>query len=198
MKILSFIIICFSILAMLAFFMPWVKGAGSIVKPLDDSTKPIQDLEPTGIASGTVKATKGVIDTLTETLAPIKLKRTLTGYQIPIRENGGIKRIGGVVYLLYALPVIAILCAAFDLTANRRKIFDLVTFLIALTTFILLHKQVSALNREGLFVKIQACKGFYLTMYSFLGIGIAAFIKLSMTTKKHVSNLRGRTGPRPK
>lgn len=197
MKILSFIIVFFSILAVAAFFMPWVKGAGSIVKPVDDSTKPIQDLEPTGMARETVKTTKGIIDTLTGTLVPIKLKRTLAGYQIPISEDKAIKRIGAVVYFLYILPVIAILAAAFNLTPNRGKITVLSTFLVTLAVFVLMYKQVSALNREGLFVKIESCKGFWLTMYSFLGISLAAFIKLLTTTKKHMSNLRDRTGSRP-
>lgn len=177
--------------------MPWVKGAGSIVKPVDDSTKPIQNVEPTGMVKETIKTTRGIIDTLTETLVPIKLKRTLAGYQIPISDNKDIKRIGAVVYFLYALPVIAILAAAFNLTPNRGKITVLSTFLIALAVFVLMYKQVLALNREGLFVKIESCKGFWLTMYSFLGISLAALIKLLTTTKKHVSNLQGRTGSRP-
>ncbi len=197
MKILSFIIVFFSILAVVAFFMPWVKGAGSIVKPVDDSTKPIQNVEPTGMVKETIKTTRDIIDTLTETLVPIKLKRTLAGYQIPISDDKAIKRIGAVVYFLYALPIIAILCATFSLTPNRGKITVLFTFLITLAVFVLMYKQVSALNREGLFVKIESCKGFWLTMYSFLGISLAAFIKLLTTTKKHAFNLRGRTGFRP-
>lgn len=178
MKVLNFIIICFSVLAVVSFFMPWVNGAGSIVKPVDDSTKPIQNLEPTGVTKGTVKTTRGIIDTLTETLISIRLKRTLAGYQIPISKNKGIKRIGAAIYLLYTLPFMAVLCSAFVLMSKRKKIFDLFTFLIALIVFILLYKQISTLNKEGLFVKIQAGKGFWLTLYSFLGISLASFIKL--------------------
>lgn len=185
MKVLNPIIICFSVLTVVAFFMPWIKGAGSIAKPIDDSTKAIQDLEPTGVTKGIVKTTKGIADILTETLTPIRLKHTLAGYQIPISGNKEIKRIGPVVYLLYTLPVVAIICAIFSLMVNRKRMFSLFTFLIALALFILLYKQVSALNKEGLFVKIQACKGYWLTLYSFLGIVIASFIKLITSGKKY-------------
>jgi len=178
MKVLNFIIICFSVLVVVSFFMPWVKGAGSIAKPVDDTTKPIQELEPTGVAKGTVKTGKGVIDALTETVTPIKLKQTLAGYQIPISKDENIRKVGGVIYSLYTLPFAAILCTIFALMSKRKKILDLFTFLIALTVSVLLYTQISTLNKEGLFVKIQACKGFWLTLYSFLGIGFASFIKL--------------------
>ena len=180
MKALKFIIAFFSLLAVVAFFMPWIKGAGSTVKPVDDSTRAVQDLEPTGVTKGAIKVTKGIVDILTETLTPIRLKQTLAGYQIPISKNKQIKKIGVVIYLLYALPVAAIICAIFGLKRRRKKMLDLFTFLIALAVFILMYKQVSALNREGLFAKIQVCKGYWLTLYSFLGISLASFIKLLM------------------
>lgn len=180
MKVLKFIIISFSLLAVIAFFMPWIKGAGSIVKPVDDSTKVVRDLEPTGITKGAIKTTIGVLDALTEALTPIRLKQTLAGYQIPISKNKQIRKIGAIVYLLYALPVMAIICAVFSLKSGHKKMFDLFTLLIALIVFILLFKQVSAFYKEGLFIKIQACKGYWLTSYSFLGISLASFIKLLM------------------
>ncbi|UCD55297.1 MAG: hypothetical protein JSV93_00430, partial [Candidatus Omnitrophota bacterium] len=118
-----------------------------------------------------------------ETLAAISLKRTLAGYQIPTSKNKGIKRIGIVRYLLYTLPLVAILCAALALMSERNKKFDLFAFLIGLVVLISMSKQISALHKEGLFVKIQACKGFWFTLFSFLGITVAAFIKLLYARK---------------
>ncbi|UCD55118.1 MAG: hypothetical protein JSV93_06320 [Candidatus Omnitrophota bacterium] len=103
---MNYIIIGLSALVVISFFLPWVKGTGSIVKPVEDSTKAIQDLK---LTKETAKTTRGVVDTLTETLAAISLKRTLAGYQIPTSKNKGIKRIGIVRYLLYSLPLVAIL-----------------------------------------------------------------------------------------
>lgn len=163
--------------------MPWIKGAGSIVKPLGDSTKVIQELEPTGAAKGTVKVGRGIVDAVTETITPIKLKKTLKGYQIPLSKNKEIKQIGPGIYLLYLLPILGIVLAFLSSVTKGKKMFNFLTFFIALGTFVVFSLQVSAINKEGLFVKIQSCQGYWLTLYSFLGISLLAFVKILISFK---------------
>ncbi len=158
--------------------MPWIEGAGSMVKPLDDSTKVIQELEPTGAAKETVKVARGIVDVLTETVTPIRLKQALKGYQIAISDNNEIKKIGPGLYLLYLLPILGIALAFLSSVTEGKKMFNFLTFFIAFGIFVALSLQVSAINREGLFVKIQSCPGYWLTLYSFLGISLLVLVKI--------------------
>ncbi|MCK4519279.1 MAG: hypothetical protein KAU12_04075, partial [Candidatus Omnitrophica bacterium] len=82
MKLLDFIIVCVCFVIIGAFFAPWVKGAGSLVKPVDDFAGIFHRVEPMGILRTLVKTATGTVDAVTGIILPIKLKRVLSGYQI--------------------------------------------------------------------------------------------------------------------
>lgn len=178
MRILLYlVVIVIACVAVYSFFMPWVTGEGSLVKPVDDMTKGIQKVDKTHVTQGITMIGKGVADTLTQAVIPIKLKKTLAGYQIPIYEYKE-KAIGPKAYFLYVFPAAAIICVLFSTMGNRRKLFGLLAFLIALGIAFILYSQIGAFNREGLFAKIQACKGIFIMLYSFAAMTVVLFIKL--------------------
>ncbi len=175
MKILDFIIVCICFVIIGAFFAPWVKGAGSLVKPVDDAAGIFHRAEPTGILRTLVKTVTGTVDAVTGIILPVKLKRALSGYQMPISEET--KQLRPAIYLMYLLPLAGFICAVLSISANRKKSPVFIAFLIAAAAFALLFGQVEELSREGVFIKIEACYGFTLTLYSFLALGATLLIK---------------------
>lgn len=61
MKLLKFITFYVSVVIIAAFFNPWIEGEGSIVKPVDDTTKKLQDADASGVTKGVVQSTIGYI-----------------------------------------------------------------------------------------------------------------------------------------
>ncbi|MFH1656052.1 MAG: hypothetical protein ABH954_05535 [Candidatus Omnitrophota bacterium] len=174
LKIFNFIIFCLAVLIIVSFFMPWVQGEASLLKPIEDSTKAIQESDFTGLARGSIKISRKIVDSITQALSGKKLNQTLKGFQIPLVAAEKGRRI---VYLLYIVPVFAILCWWLSVLGNRKKYFDATAALIALGIFAIFYKQMSVLNREGLFVNIKACCWLPITINSFLAIGVLAFLK---------------------
>ncbi len=176
-------IICLTIIA--SFFMPWIAGSGSLAKPLDDSTSIIQNIEPTGLFRVMVKTAKGTVDAATALISPINLDRKLKGYEIPIAdETEGLRP---KIYLIYILPLIALI--VFFAVLKRKQTFagKIFRFVFVITIASFLFIQVESLNRERLFLKIEALYGFFLTLYGYMALSILTFLKIfsRQTTKSH-------------
>ncbi|MFC1703207.1 hypothetical protein ACFL1E_00290 [Candidatus Omnitrophota bacterium] len=171
---ISFLIFCVSVVIIIAFFMPWVTGSGSIIKPLADSTKVIQDVDFTGVAKTTVTITKGVVDGFTALFTGKKLKLTLSGYQIPLEFQ---EETGNIVYLLYFLPLFALLCAWSSVYRKYTRFFDVVSGLAALGMFAFFYKHLSVIDQERLFADIEVCTGLQVVTHSLLALGILSLMK---------------------
>ncbi|MFC1632113.1 hypothetical protein ACFL1I_08080 [Candidatus Omnitrophota bacterium] len=198
MKILKVMIFCVSVAIILAFFNPWVKGEGSIVKAVDDKTKKLQEADATGVTRGVVQSTKGIVDKTTELFTPIKLKQTLSGFQITQSKNKSLKKIGPKLYLAYLPVLIALFCGLLSLFGRKRLWPIAATFFLSWGMFLVLDILVFSLHREGLFAKIRPCCGLIFTEYAFLGIVAISFLEAIVSAKQK----QGRTeeiinGPTP-
>lgn len=182
LRILSFSIICISVFVIIAFFMPWVSGRGSILEPLNDSTKFIQKIDITGTFKGAVEIAKKTADALTYIFTHKKLNKTIRGFQIPLFMA---KSMGIRVYLLYGVPIAAILFCFLTLVGNRWRRFDLIVGLLALSIFFMLYEQERFFNQEKLFINIQAQWGFITTVYSFLAVSCLSLLKLTISRKAY-------------
>jgi len=183
MKILRFATLVISLSIIVAFFMPWVKGEGSIVKSVDDATKRLQEIDQTGLTKSAAQATKDIVDKATETFTPIRLKQTLSGFQIPLVENKSLKEKDAKVYVVYIAPLLAFLCALLSLPGKQRVWCIAAQFFIALSMFLILDLSVALLHVEGLFVKIQACCGLIYTQYAFLAVVVTGFLEMTVSAK---------------
>ncbi len=184
MKILRFVTLCVSISIIVAFFAPWIKGEGSIVKAVDDTTKKLQEIDKTGLAKGVVQSAKGITDKATEAFTSIRLKRTLSGFQIPSVKNKSIKKLGAKVNLVYLPPFIAFLCCLLSLM-GKRKLWPIVAiFFLGLGMFLVLNVFVGTLHKDGLFAKVWPCCGLIFTVYAFLAIMVLAFLQTTVSVRQ--------------
>lgn len=183
-KIFNIIIFCLAVLIAVSFFMPWLEGEGSLLKPLDDSTKSLQKKDITGLAKGSITLSKRITDNITQAITKKKLKQTLKGHQIP---QAATKKPISVVYLLYLVPVLPFFCWWFSVLGNRRRFFDLIAAFIALGVFAVFILQIDALNHEGLFIKIRSCCWLPITIKLFLAIGVLAVFKFLLPRKPRPS-----------
>ena len=176
MKVINFLIIIVCLVIMVSFFLPWISGSGSLVKPFDDGTSIIQKAEPTGLFRAIVKTAKGTVDAATAIISPIDLNRELKGYEIPIAdETDGLKP---KVYLIYILPFMA-LVAFFGALGRRQALAGrFLRFILITAIASFLFFKVESLNREGLFLKIEALYGFYLTLYGYIALSILTFSRI--------------------
>jgi hypothetical protein len=176
MKIINFLIVVVCIVIIVAFFLPWIAGSGSLAKPFDDGTSVIQKTEPTGLFRAIIKTAKGTVDTATAIISPIDLDRELKGYEIPIADET--VNLRPRIYLIYILPFMA-LVSFFGTLKKKQSMFSrFLRFAIitAITSFLFLR--VESLNREGLFLKIEALAGFFLTLYSYIALSILTFLSI--------------------
>ncbi len=174
MKIINFLIfiICLAIIA--SFFMPWIAGSGSLAKPLDDSTSIIQNVEPTGLFRAIVKTAKGTVDAATALISPIDLDRELKGYEIPIADEA--EGLRPKIYLIYILPLMALIVFFAALKRKQTLAGKILRFVFVAAIASFLFIQVGSLNREGLFLKIEALYGFFLTLYGYMALCILTFV----------------------
>lgn len=182
LRILAFSIICLSIFVSVVFFMPWVSGEYSVLEPLDDYTEFIQKIEPTGIIKGTIEITKKTADVLTYVLLRKRLKKTLSGFAIPLYM---VRSLGIIAYLLYVVPIAAIIFCFLTLIANKWKRFDLVIAFAAFIIFYMLYKQERLFNQEKLFTNFNAQWGFVSTVYTYLSITCLSLLKFTVSRKRY-------------
>lgn len=179
-KFITFLVICLCGLVIAAFFMPWISGEGSIAKPIEDATGVIRKVEPSGLLDGVFNLTKGTLDEFTHILTGKDLQQDLSAYQIVKTKR---KDIGPVVYLLYVFPGAAALFIILTIAGNWRRIFDLKVFFLSLIVFTLLYLLVNPFSYENMFIELEAQKGYWITLFSFLAIGLLSFIKVFLPRK---------------
>jgi len=181
MKYLNVIIIVFSAFVVVAFFLPWTKCLEYPAYTLEGIAAASLD-GPSSSAPG-----PGIINKMTGFFKGLfgssGLNNALPCYRIPLSGHKAAKQTGDTVYLLYALPVIAVLCACFALMSGSQKKLNAFIFIMAVIVFYLLYVKVAGLNEDGFLDKVELMGGFWITLYAFLGIGIASFMKLVLPVK---------------
>ncbi len=181
---LLILIISISVLAVASFFMVWVKGAGVVSKPMTESSKNIQHKQSSAIAQKMARTVGSVIDSTTEAVgkvAKIELKKTLTGYQIPFSKSKETKTIGKAVYSLFALPILALLCAMVSFFGSKSKIFDLLSLLMAVIGFVILYVTYTSLTSSRMFIVKEISIGFWLCFYSFIALMVLSLTKFILS-----------------
>jgi hypothetical protein len=176
MKKLNFITFLTCLIIFGSFFVPWVAGSGSIVKPLDDGTSFFQKHEPTGLFHFFVKTARGTVDTATSIITTIDLERELKGYEIPIAEETTALRPR--IYLIYLLPLVALFTFFNVLKKNQSFLGRTANFLIVAGIASFLYIRIGILNREGLFLKIEMLYGFYITYYAYFVLSLFSFLRI--------------------
>ena len=175
LKFLGMLVICTSVLIIVIFFMPWVKARGSILEPLDDTTKIIQRIEFTGVLRGAIKVTKTTTDFFTEFFTGAKLTQTLSGFQVALRQ---IKEEGPKGGLLYLVPFGALIFCLLTVLGNKKRYLDLVIVIIALVLFSFLYQRAHDFDQDQLFIDIESCWAFRTTLYLFLTVGALSLVRL--------------------
>ena len=131
-----------------------------------------------------VQSTKGIVDKATEIFTPIKLKQTLSGFQITKSKNKALKKMGPKLYLVYIPPLIAFFCGLLSLFGRKGLWPIALTFFLSWGMFLVLDIFVFQLYREGLFAKIRPCCGIVFTEYAFLGIVAISFLEAIVSAKQ--------------
>jgi hypothetical protein len=173
---LNFFIACFSAVIMIAFFMPWVSGRGSLIKPVNDTAMVISQIEPTAIVRRTIGFAKNVFDMFTQVVTGKQLHQTFSANTVIWAER---KSIGPLVYLLYIIPGAAVISAVLSFASCRRKTFDMIVFILSSSIFsALVYGLIKILTYNGMFVEIKIRQGYWLTLISFLLISLFSLTKL--------------------
>jgi uncharacterized membrane protein YphA (DoxX/SURF4 family) len=175
LRFLGLLVVCTSVLIIVIFFMPWVKARGSILEPLDNTTKIIQRIEFTGVLRGAIKVTKTITDFLTEFFTGAKLTQTLNGFQVALHQ---VKEEGPKGGLLYLVPFGASFFCLFTVLGNKKRYLDLVIVIIALVLFLFLYQRAQDFDRDKVFIDIKSCWGFRTTLYLFLTVGALSLVRL--------------------
>jgi len=176
-RIINAVVIIFSLVIIISFFLPWAHGKGSVAKPIEDVSNQVLKVDPTGVAKTSVKISKGIIDKVTSIGTGVKLEKTLSGFEIALSEDKDIKKMRPLIYGLYVFPVSAFIFVVLSLVKSECKGRDIFVFIIAIALFVLLFSQIPQFSKKTLFKEIKVMLGFRLTMYSFLAIAFFALIK---------------------
>ena len=174
-RVLAALAVALGLSIIVAFFMPWVKGTGSVLEPLYDSSRNYWYLDFTGVIRALIIGAKKVVDFIAVVFFRKKLIYILRGYQVPlIMYNTE----GREAYLLYFVPLAAITYIWLNLIAHRRRVISFLTAIISFSMFFLLYGQEVAFNHEELFINIKECWGFRTSIYLFLAAAIVAIIRM--------------------
>ena len=179
-RLLAFFGVVVGLTVMVVFFMPWVKGTGSVIEPISDSTRRLWYLDLTGIIRVLVIGIKKLVDFVSVIIFRKKLVHILNGFQVPLLMYAAE---GKKAYLLYAVPLSAIFYIWLNLAANRRRIYSLIAAIMTFVMYMVLYGQEKAFNHEELFINIKECWGFRATIYLFLAA--AAISTLRLITFRH-------------
>ena len=78
-RLLAFFGVVVGLTVMVVFFMPWVKGTGSVIEPISDSTRRLWYLDLTGIIRVLVIGIKKLVDFVSVIIFRKKLVHILNG-----------------------------------------------------------------------------------------------------------------------
>ena len=189
-KILVVLVIIATAVVLRGFFMPWAHVRASVTKvakKLTDAADPLKK------APGTGKVIKDVekITDLISAFGDVDVKATVRGYDIPRLVNSKTSKVALSLsqvlfkstkgldiksYLVYLLPLIAILCAVLAIMGSKAIQPVVAMLIVSGSVSIGGFYNLLTMDFSNLIVKIAIGKGLWYTMYAYLSIFILGII----------------------
>jgi hypothetical protein len=188
MKKLFFLsmVIAASIAIVISFFQPWATIATSATKVSKELTKSAEEgpLADTPFASKFIKQLDRATSAMGE-MGDIEIKSAVRGNQIPAMVNNKTSKVAlslvqvffkdaeGIdkkSYLVYLLPLFAIICAALAALGLKNKLYIAIMALIGGVISIGGLYNLMTMDISSAVVEISIAKGLWNTMYAFLFI----------------------------
>ena len=192
--VFSALIICASLVVIAAFFMPWANVNTSVTEVSKGVLGAVGDV-PLGekISSGISKAASFLGD-----LGDVEVKTVVTGKNIPELVNSETSKVALSLaemlfksvegldwksYLVYLIPLFAIICAALSVLALKKKLFIIPIIIIGAGIFYEGMHNIMTTDLSNVVVKITIEKGVWLTLYAFLFMAITSGVWLFLERK---------------
>ena len=191
--VLVVLVILAALIILRAFFMPWANVKASVVKVAEKVTESVKwPLKEVPIAKEVIKDVEKVTGFISE-LGGIDLKTTVRGYDIPNMVNRRTSKVALSLseilfrspkdldkksYLVYLLPVFAIVCSGLALMGLKSRWPIIVMSVISGAISIGGFYNLKTANFSNLYVHIVIEKGVWYTMYAYLLIFIIGIIWL--------------------
>jgi hypothetical protein len=196
MKKLSFLtlVVAASVVILFSFFMPWARVATSVTGVAKAAEGSLEKTPFAGkLFKGFGKATEAISD-----LGDIEIKTTVRGNQIPAMVNNKTSKVAlslaqvffkdaeGIdkkSYLVYLLPLFAIVCAFLAVLGLKNKIYVILMAVIGGAISIGGLYNLLTMDISSMIVKISIAKGLWYTMYAYLAIFLAGVAWLVLDRK---------------
>jgi len=192
--IFSTLVIIAACVIVLAFFQPWARVQASVTgvsKDLMDQAS--GELKDTPAAAKFINKLKGVTDAISG-LGDIEIKTQVSGYNVPRMVNNKTSKVALSLaqimfkstegldwksYLVYALPLCAILCAVLSVIGTRQKMAVLVMLILSGAISLAGLYNLHTMDIGTASIKITIAEGLWDSMHAFLfiaGTSLAWFI----------------------
>lgn len=170
-KLYNIVMLALAVLVIIAFFMPWIA-----VKS-----------EQVGMVSKVLTGKKqAVID-------------NISAYQVPVMANGpdarlmlsvikifnpSVKDADKKSFLIWGIPLLAAIIFITGYFFGKNKWVNLAIGIMGAAIFIVAVYKIKTTDLDKLVLKVEMGPGLWLTLWSFLLMGIAGFISFSASVKK--------------
>lgn len=161
----ALVMLVFAVMIVLAFFQPWVET----------------DILRAGKISQIIIGKQEIFGL------------SISGYDVPVLANGPDSRlIISIIkifkpqianadkksYLVWGVPGLAVLLFLLSLVLAKNKLVNLAIGIIGVAIFAAAAYKVTAIDLDKLVVTIRIGSGLWLTLWGYLGMGIAAFLRV--------------------
>lgn len=197
MKKLFFVtLVCIaSALIIVAFFMPWAEVAASVSGISKEVTSSVKD---TPFAGKIVGKISDVTDAISE-MGDISIKSRVSGFDVPRMANDKTSKVALSLvevffksaenidmksYLVYVLPLLAIVCVILAILGIKNKLFVAIMLIISGIVSIGGLYNLYTMDVSSAIVKITIKDGLWYSMYAFMFIFLVSILWLVWDRKK--------------
>ena len=197
--IFSGLVIAASAIIIMSFFMPWAKVQASVTKASKELTGYAdKELGDSPFAGKFIKKLDEVTGAIS-TMGDVEIKSIVRGYKIPALVNSdsskvalslaqvlfkSAKGIDKKSYLVYLLPIFAVICAFLVIIGLKNKLYILLMTIIGGAISIGGLYNLLTMDLSSTIVKISIERGLWYTMYAFLLIFLVGIAWLVLDRKK--------------
>ena len=192
------LIIIAACIILLAFFQPWARVQASVTgvsKDLVDQAS--GELKDTPVAAKFINKLKSVTDTISG-FGDIEIKSQVSGYNVPRMVNNDTSKVALTLaqimfkstegldwksYLVYVLPLCAILCAVLSVIGTRQKVAVLVMLIVSGAISLVGLYNLHTMDLGTASIKITIADGLWNSMHAFLFIAAASLAWLVVDRK---------------
>ncbi|NQT22306.1 MAG: hypothetical protein HQ579_02590, partial [Candidatus Omnitrophica bacterium] len=197
--ILAILVIAATVVIVRSFLMPWAEVSTSATKVASDLTNAAStNLKDSPVAAKFIKKLEKVTDAIGE-FGDVEVKSEISGYDIPTMVNKKTSKVALSLvailfksaenldkksYLVYLMPLVAILCSLLAVIGVRRRWSIIAMCLVsgAISIGGIYNLKTTALPNA--FVAITIQPGLWYTMYGYLAIFIISIVWMLLGRKK--------------